>query len=281
MKKLIFIGILAVGLFASSAQAALVTDNLLVSLDTGNYSSGQTWTDQAPFKANDAYLGTSASDTVEDPTFNAGNAVFEFSSADTGDRIVRPVDEGTWGTFDAGYLYNNTTFSVETWLKVDPNTGYMCPLDLRTGGGRQGFLLKCDVALKTVTAQVCAGWTAQTAILSSWDKTIVNHLAVTVQSDGTTDEIKMYLNGQLDSTTPITINPSDKHVYFDDLTLGCAKAGSLTDLDGEIAAFRLYADVLTADEVAQNYAEGYNIPEPATVVLLALGGLGILGRKRK
>jgi len=104
------------------------------------------------------------------------------------------------------------------------------------------------------------------------------HLVATFSSAG---EQNLYIDGQLaDSATGVGIGGATTSA-IGLLWPGPDRSGHKDHSDADIAIARIYHKVLSLSEVQQNFATGADyIPEPATIGLLAMGGLALLRRRK-
>ena len=216
---------------------SIVTDGLVFYVDAANensYSgSGSTFSD---------LVGSNDVTLYNTPTYSSDNGgIFSFDG----------VNEG--GQTTSGTLLN-APITVDVWAKPQ-TTGSDGTI---VGNWRQTdffFLLWWDVGVTanfraiyktTSSTQVVTSESATRGTVNSW-----NHVSVSV--DGT--DMKIYLDGTLQETVSTGLLNTPPGAY----RVGIAadyygSPGVVTrNLDGDIAAVKIYNRVLTADEVLQNY----------------------------
>jgi hypothetical protein len=97
---------------------------------------------------------------------------------------------------------------------------------------------------------------------------------VTATLDGSTGDMRIYVNGILDSETYTTVRPFADLDPYQDPSIGIGNASGtlynfpLVGLEDEVL---LYSRALTPDEVA-----ALAVPEPASLALLGVGAAGLL-----
>ena len=123
--------------------------------------------------------------------------------------------------------------------------------------------------------------------LTGWEQADFLHVVGVADLDA--NEAVIYVNGPWhDSVVAAgTVNALTDWAGSDGAGLGSVSNainfGSPGGFDGDIALFRFYPWALGADDVAANFMalEPRMLPEPGTLSLLALGGLGLLCRRRR
>jgi hypothetical protein len=114
--------------------------------------------------------------------------------------------------------------------------------------------------------------------ISGFDLTEWHHYAGTF--DAASGALKLYIDGQLraqdDIGESLTLTGSADPTY-----IGFDDAGTNRYFNGQLDEAAIYGSVLTDSQLAEHYLASEVIPEPATLCVLALGGLAVLRRRRK
>jgi hypothetical protein len=215
---------------------SIVTDGLVFYVDAANensYSgSGSTFSDLAG--SNDVTL-------YNTPTYSSDNGgIFSFDG----------VDEG--GQTTSGTLLN-APITVDAWAKPQTtgSDGTIVGNWRQTG---QVFLLWWDVGVTanfraiyrpTSSSSVLTSESATRGTVNSW-----NHLSVSVDATN----MKIYLDGTLQETVSTgSINSPSAYRVGIAADYDGSPGATTRNLDGDIAAVKIYNRVLTSDEILQNY----------------------------
>jgi hypothetical protein len=182
------------------------------------------------------------------------------------------------------------SFSVEIWAKVEGGQGtYRSPLTSRTSaGGSEGYLLYASADNKwqfwTGNGNSTGPWhmlSGPTVQLDMW-----THLVGTFLWDGSAADANGALNGTkslyLDGTLvasgagkykPLRTSPSP-------LTIGAGgDVGTNYFFNGKLDEAAVYDYALSLDQIRAHYAAA--VPEPSSLVMLLLGGIGIAAWRRR
>lgn len=253
-----------------------LTSNLVAYYDFEDLAS-------APGTASVDLLVTGVGNTVGLASGMAGNAV-EFTGT-TGNVLTASLGFGGGG---ANQLGDN--FTVSAWYNLDPdaasdanrffvfegNTDYDLSYGLRASGGEPGFN---DSQTFTNAA---TGADPSALHLDAHTPGTWQHVLMTYQSDEGTTTITTYID--LNEASVLSLSTAD--LSSGGINIGNARNNALNRaFDGRIDEFAVWDRVLTQAEITQVNTLGMNgqalnIPEPSSVILCGLVGLGALIRRR-
>ena len=172
------------------------------------------------------------------------------------------TSSATWGADWSAMPADN--FAIEMWINYDGTNSSQ--MDIFASSGENSGPLKFSISAGgyLVSGFHNSTWIDQTGVPLASDTWV--HLAV-VRNNGT---LASYING-VDSG----MNTTTAAIPFGVAHLGIQPfSGNLyTGLMDELRIFSF--------ESGDDYVAAFNIPEPATMSLLALGGLAILRRRKK
>ncbi len=272
--------LLAVLVLAGSAAAAPITSNLVHLFDAAadDGSDGQ-WNDGIVGGDDPAYDLTGVSRIAV--SGSATTLTYAYGNDGTGS-IRTDQKSGDFSDLDDS---TNTTF--EMWVRVNDLSGlaageYMTLLDFGGGGNGAGMYLYNDGDDVVVQARPSTGDVLASAPLTSAQ--LGDFMQVVMSIDPAADSYSLYVNATGSSASLAVENFGSNATGLgsqEGQAGGIPDTGIATDtLVGDIALVRMYeGKALSAAEVTQNYNDV--IPEPATMSLLAIGGLGALLRRKR
>lgn len=209
----------------STTDFQIVTDNLLLHFDAGNFNS----------------RGTS---TVTDISTNSNNGTVNGAT----------LGQNWWYDFDGSndYItaplsnYVSSGYSVEFWVYKDAiDSTYDC---IYASGYALQFYWRSNFIEMYIATTDGASYVVNSVQITGLSATTWVHAVITDDGSG---NVVMYKDGAQSNTTTYSGNP---FVYSGTPRIGDypQSAGSYP-FDGRISQFRIYSDVLTATEVLQNY----------------------------
>ncbi len=173
-----------------------------------------------------------------------------------------------------------TSFAVSgSFNKAPDNTGWIIQGNQTQDPGDQEKDESLRLYLRDNNPRACVGWTDAAG---DWNDGAWHHIAVTWDaktSGGDADfDIQFYVDGSAVTTSKVAeTQVLDKLTAWEyPVMIGANnnRGTAATPLTGQLDDYRVYDHELTSQEVAA-------LPEPATMTLLALGGLGVLARRRR
>ncbi|MEM8873551.1 MAG: LamG-like jellyroll fold domain-containing protein [Planctomycetota bacterium] len=276
--------------FCGYAQAAVVTDNLVDNFPNANIVASGNWassTNGSQFDVsgdNDAvFLGATGSSTTLTQAYTFGSG--------TGNNGVEATVARGGGTQPSFSSVTGLDVSVELWARPTDLLGAETLFE--SGGSGAGYTIALNGSTLVAFAKEGSAAEPQTILKTTLSAPMINDFVQIVFTSSGTGTADLYVNGQSVATD---VTAASSIFGTDRATLGGARnpggGGAGADLDvatttynnsqffGEIGLFRFYDDVLTAAEVADNYAAVAAIPEPTSVAAVGLLGLQLLRRRR-
>ena len=285
MKAFINITLVA-SLAPLAAQAQIVTDNLKQELnadDIGALTDGSKWRSRTGTYAILNDIGAGGNITKVAATVNGGQTSSLFSNTLSTDSYRRAGSLGATTSPLTG-----TTLSVELWINTGftgfPATSHTI---FETGGSTRGLSITLGdngsgvnntlrFAMKDGSNSQFVDATLDAAAMAKFTNDDHHQLVVTYDNKNNLSTMAIYIDGALvgsstetgeidwDGTSSAGFWGQDGEgsgaesigLDHDALTLQSARG------EGSIAVFRHYSDVLTAEELRQNYTS--TLPEPGT-----------------
>lgn len=228
---------------------AIITADLVAHLQAKRYTSGQTWADLTA-NGNDFYLGADGSATSTDPTYAAGPP--SYFSHDGGDYYTLTAAHSGELLRLAGR--SDQAFTLEAWVYrgATANTDEALFANMTGSGTSNGFTWLLDYssnkpAIYAQGSERGAG-TAQVGV-GAW-----KHVALTAKFDGTT--CTHYLQGAANGTFTYTESSFTSGNSAGTPVIGAFGGGGSTYFQNgtRLSVFRAYSRILTAAEIAKNFA---------------------------
>ena len=245
------------------------------------------WTNNNPGEVLDSsgsanvHNGTAAyqATTVADGKFGRAGT-FDGSGGPTGDFVTI----GDHADFEG-----MAALTIASWVRYEPWTenwsrvivskqysgtdGYGVSMQVRGGVGWQNRRFR--FYLETTDGKAYAD--------TDWYDSVAGGSWIHVVSVYDGSNMNIYLDG---NATPIatgaqtgTVITSSNRLIIAGNTKGYSYGGTGTDWKGQIDDVGIWNEALTTTQIANIYANG--IPEPATLSLLVLGGIGVVVRRRR
>ncbi|MFA5206210.1 MAG: LamG domain-containing protein [Lentisphaeria bacterium] len=291
LDKLTALGVLALGIApAGAGYVDVVTaDNPVAYWRLGEASGTSTAADASGNSHTANYGGS--------PTLGVTGAITSAPASNqavtlNGSSQYAQVDNAGAGT---AFVPGSGNWTMECWVKTTSAqqgvfmAWYVGGVGNHGGGGLYDLYMQTDGTVKGLlrgdSDNVVSVTTSTTINNGSW------HQVVGVLNR-TTNTFALYVDGQFnvssDASTlgDITGNQSDGPLQAVPFTIGRAyttldDVGGYSYFSGTLDEVALYASALSASDVLEHYnAATTVVPEPATLGLLALGGLFVLRRRR-
>ncbi|MEM7624178.1 MAG: LamG-like jellyroll fold domain-containing protein [Planctomycetota bacterium] len=281
---------LMIGAAVTPAYGAIVTDSLTFNWDANTATAATDWQSTSPASDTAGTWGT----TGTDPVLSAVISSTSITQAYTFDGIGAVSSPSVLGTNQFSSIAPDASF--ELWVKPTDLTGG--EMLFETGGNGRGLSIALNgsdvVVLMKQAGSSDPSEAVLTQTLSSGD--IDDFIQIVVTTDGAASHA-LYVNS-VDEVNPSVVSASSA-VTFGDFggtniaSLGGNSQGGGTqsgagdidndatygDYSGQIGLIRIYDDVLTASELADNF--NATVPEPSSLAVALAGAGYILMRRRK
>jgi hypothetical protein len=169
--------------------------------------------------------------------------------------------DGTTSYVDSGYNTHHTQTTIEAWIYpetwgensmgrvVDKREGVNDALKLFIygAGNPPNHSLTFERKFSAGSGYEMWATPADSIVLNTWQ-----HVAVTYDDSDPANEPSIYINGQLQTLTPIMTGSGTAVDTTDDYIIGNRGAGDMT-FDGIIDDLRIYSRILTSDEINDRY----------------------------
>lgn len=274
------------------ASAGITTDNLAFSWDPSTAVQGQPWQSSAP--ASDTSATWATAGLTLSPVTGSATA---FTQAWQFDNSDVPTSAGAFNG-----LVPDASFEV--WFKPTDLIGGETLFE--TGGNAIGLSIHLLDNQVVVLMKDGSSSDPSEVVLTQTlaPSAIDDFIQVVVTTNGAasgTGSHNLYVN-TANANDPAAIDDASALAFgsFGGANVaelggqnqpgGTVSGGTAGDIDaaatygefvGDIALLRIYDDVLTSEEVAQNFAATAVIPEPASLALLAIGAACLLPRRKK
>lgn len=294
-----------VAIVSATAQADIVTDNLLAHFDAGNagngvgvLGSGSSWIDLSGAATNhDATLVGSASwsgaGSSSDPFVVRLTQSPPLTFPSSAQAYATVANSGAFSELDT------SIYTYEVWAKITgPGTGQGNSSQFfeqgalishtASGSGGNGMINYTSGGSWQAAPDSLYGGDSYTPAETVFPNSsgiigdgLMHHIVLTRAGGGATDTA-WYLDGALKGTFQTASSDSDAQLligarhrqafYFDQ------------GANADIAQVRIYSAALTGTEVLQNFSAGLTmaaVPEPSGLALLVLGFTGLIASARR
>lgn len=184
------------------------------------------------------------------------------------------IDYGNWFSLSSG------DFSIACWVKTTASNSDCFLVSKHQGGLASGYLLGVNQSGGSYGAPGMGWFYGNTSpALAPVSTTTINddnwHLFVATV-DRANNLARIFIDqGPAEDSSPVVLNPNTSVAF---LVGGFNNPGPVATFTGLIDDLRIYDHALTEAEVESLYQ---SIPEPGSVLLVALGGLAMIARRRR
>jgi hypothetical protein len=250
------------GICAASPYSDLVLSDNPILYYQFEELNGTTAVDSSPTGANGTYLGGVQLQQVSGEAGLGSAADFD----------------GFSGWVDVPALGSFPQVTIETWLNLEGNPAGGCCTSIYSndsfGGGNIHFNIKSGRDIEHAVAG--GGPNNRNTPAGTIQSNVWYHVVATYDSTAGGDT-HIYVDGVEMSNLPHGGAPQAALVDAQ-----IARWGNARYFDGKLDEFAIYDSVLSAEQVQAHFDAASNvIPEPSTILLAALGLLGLLGCGRR